>query len=458
MLSAATALNRFGLGARPEEPAPADAQRWLLEQLDRFEARPAAWASQPGSAAAVAQFLAERRDVRQAADETARAAAQQVYRRGSREAYVAAVGARTSAALQSATPFVERLVHFWSNHFAVSVDKQPVVGLAGAYEADAIRPHVLGRFQDMLLAAVRHPAMLLYLDQAASIGPGSQAGQRLAQRDGTRRRGLNENLAREILELHTLGVRSGYTQDDVTEFARALTGWSVAGLDAQPGAASPEGFTFRPLVHEPGARTLLGRRYTQAGEEQALAVLRDVATSPATARHVATKLARHFVADDPPPALVQRLADTFLQTGGDLPRVYRALVTAPEAAAPAPSKFKSPWDWTLSALRGIGRREIAPQQAVALFNQLAQPVWRPGSPAGWDDVAASWAAPDALVRRVELAQRIASQAGSAVDARDLAKRVLPGTLGDATASQIARAESPGSALALLLVSPEFLRR
>ncbi|TFZ08282.1 DUF1800 domain-containing protein [Ramlibacter humi] len=457
MLSA-TALNRFGLGARPDEPVPPDAQRWLLQQLDRFETRPPALASQPASGAALAQYLAERREVRQAADETARVAAQQVYRRGSREAYVAAVGARTSAALQSNTPFAERLVHFWSNHFAVSIDKLPVVGLAGAYEADAIRPHVLGRFHDLLLAAVRHPAMLLYLDQAASIGPDSPAGRRLAQRDETRRRGLNENLAREVLELHTLGVRSGYTQADVTEFARALTGWSVAGLDTPPGAASPEGFVFRPMVHEPGTRTLLGRRYPEGGEEQALAVLRDLAASPATARHVAAKLARHFVADDPAPALVQRLSDTFLQTGGDLPSVYRALVTAPEAAAPVPSKFKSPWDWTLSALRGLGRRDIAPQQAVALFNQLAQPVWRPGSPAGWDDVAASWAAPDALVRRVELAQRIASQAGNAVDARDLARRLLPGTLGEATATQIARAESPGSALALLLVSPEFLRR
>lgn len=454
MTAAAIALNRFGLGARRDDPLPADPQRWLLTQFERYEILPAPWQSLPRTPALLQDLLEQRQAVRQAGDGEKRAA-RQAYRRESRDEYLSAVGARAASALQTNAPFVERLVHFWANHFAVSIDKIAVVGLAGALEADAIRPHVLGRFEDMLLAVVRHPAMLLYLDQANSIGPDSVAGQRAAQRQQLRRRGLNENLAREILELHTLGVRSGYTQADVTEFARALTGWSLPGLDGEEARAA---FVYRPAVHQPGARTLLGRSYAAGGEEQARAILHDLATAPATARHIATKLARHFVADEPPPALVQRLADAFLRSGGDLSAVYRALVGAPEAWQPTLAKFKSPWEWAVSSLRALGRSEVPPMQMANLMNQLAQPVWRPGSPAGYDDVAATWAAPDALVRRLEVAQRLALQAGDTVDARALAPRLLPGVLGEATATAIARAESPASGLALLLVAPEFLRR
>jgi uncharacterized protein (DUF1800 family) len=454
MSAPAIALNRFGLGARPDEPRPAEPQRWLLSQFDKYEALPAPWNVPSRTPALVDAWLAQQRAVRQAAPDQ-RSGIREAYLRKGREEYLAAIGARAASALQTSTPFVERFVHFWSNHFAVSVDKLLVIGLAGGFEADAIRPHVLGRFEDLLMAAVRHPAMLLYLDQAQSIGPNSRAGLRAAERQ-PRARGLNENLAREILELHTLGVRSGYTQEDVTEFARALTGWTLPGDGG--GEADAGTFRFVPALHEPGTRTVFGHTYADGGEQQARAVLHDVATAPATARHIAGKLARHFVADDPPAALVQRLADTFTRTGGDLPSVYRELVVAPEAWQPASAKFKSPWEWAVSGQRALGRREIPPMQVANLMNQLGQPVWRPGSPAGYDDVAASWAAPDALLRRVEVAQRIAAQAGDTVDARALAPRVLPGALGEATVDAIARAESGGTALALLLVSPEFLRR
>jgi uncharacterized protein (DUF1800 family) len=455
MNAPAIALNRFGLGARPDEPPPLDPQRWLLSQFDKYEALPPAWKAAARTPVLVEAWLAQQRAVRQA-PEGQRSGIREAYLRQGRDEYVVAAGARTDSALQTDTPFVERLVHFWSNHFAVSVDKLLMVGLAGGFEADAIRPNVLGRFEDLLLAAVRHPAMLLYLDQAQSIGPGSAAGQRAQERQA-RGRGLNENLAREILELHTLGVRSGYTQDDVTEFARALTGWTLPGDAPQDGAGST--FRFVTALHEPGPRTVLGRSYADGGEAQARAILHDLATAPATARHIATKLARHFVADDPPPALVQRLADSFLRTGGDLSRLYRELVAAPEVWEPGQLKFKSPWDWGVSSLRALGRREVPQQQATNLWNQLGQPVWRPGSPAGYGDVNATWAAPDALIRRVEAAQRFAQQAGDAVDARALAPRVLPGdALTEATAGAIARADSGGTALALLLVAPEFLRR
>jgi uncharacterized protein (DUF1800 family) len=187
-------------------------------------------------------------------------------------------------------------------------------------------------------------------------------------------------------------------------------------------------------------------------------VLLDLAASPATARHIATKLARHFAGDDPPQPLIDRLSRAYLASGGDLPTIYRALIDSPEAAAPQPAKFKTPWEWSVSALRAVGGEKLDPAAAAAMLKQLGQPTWKPGSPAGWDDNAASWAAPEALMRRVEIAQRIADRAGSSIDARALADKVLPGVLSEATRTAIARAESPQEGLALLLVSPEFVRR
>jgi uncharacterized protein (DUF1800 family) len=250
-------------------------------------------------------------------------------------------------------------------------------------------------------------------------------------------------------------VRSGYTQADVTELARALTGWTLPGDAATAGGAT---FRFVPALHEPGRRSILGKTYPEDGEEQARAVIHDLAAAPSTALHVARKLARHFIGDEPSAPLVDRLADSFTRTGGNLASVYRELIAAPQSWQAGTAKFKSPWEWSVSGLRAIGRRSMPPAQAATLMTQLGQPVWRPGSPAGYSDTAATWAAPDALMRRVEVAQRLAQEAGDAVDARILAPGVLPGTLSDATAGAIARAESGGTALALLLVSPEFLRR
>lgn len=460
-MSAAIALNRFGLGTRPDEPTPADPKAWLLDQFSRFEPRPAVWADLPDGRTIGRDYAEQRRQIRATAkDDAARRDARKEMRQDARQIYVAAANARFASALTAPAPFIERLVHFWSNHFAVSADKIVALPFIGAFEAEAIRPHVLGRFEDMLFAVEQHPAMLLYLDQAQSIGPDSPAAERVAMLNPQRKAGLNENLAREIMELHTLGVRSGYDQTDVTEFARALTGWSVGGLGrggmAQPDSAGE--FQFRPGIHQPGARTIMGRRYDQPGQAQAAAVLHTLAAAPQTASHVATKLARHFVSDSPPPALVDRLAGAFQRSGGDLPTVYRTLIEAPEAWDPRQAKFKTPWEWLVSASRGIGMKEIGEMQTAGLMQQLGQPLWRPGSPAGYDDVAASWAAPDALVRRVEVAQRIGLRVGDKLDARTLGPKLLPGVIGPATAQQVASAESPATGLALLLVSPEFQRR
>jgi uncharacterized protein (DUF1800 family) len=445
-MSLSITLNRFGLGARPDDLSHTDFQAWLVSQFISYEPLPAAWEKQARTAALVDAWNNMQRSVRQA-PEGQRSGIREQYLRDGSLVYQAAVGARVSSALESTTPFVERLVHFWSNHFAVSVDKLLIVGFAGSFEADAIRPHVLGRFEDLLLAAVRHPAMLLYLDQAQSAGPNSGMA--------ARGRGLNENLAREILELHTLGVRTGYTQEDVKEFARALTGWTLPG---EVGTSGGNTFRFVTALHEPGSRELLGKTYSDTGEGQARAMIHDLASAPATALHISRKLAQHFVADEPPQALVIRLAKVFTDSGGELKELYKALISSPEVWQTKHSKFKSPWDWTISSMRALGRRTVSPSQVSALLTQLGQPVWRPGSPAGFKDTTSTWAAPDALMRRVEIAQRLAQESGDSVDARILAPKILPDVLTEATSNAIARAESRGTALALLLVSPEFLRR
>lgn len=460
------ALNRFGLGGSGANKPDRDARRWLLDQMAKYQPSPPAITALPGSKEAVGllQQVREAREERKEAQAkvaegmTPAANPEAQILKPLRDAYLAASSARNAAFVASETPFVDRLVAFWSNHFAVSIDKPAALGLAGAFENEAIRPHVLGKFSDMLFAVERHPGMLLYLDQAQSIGPGSMLAQRARQRGADKQPGLNENLAREILELHTLGVRTGYSQTDVTEFARALTGLTVSGLGRiarlLPGESGKA--VFVPQLHEPGTRTVLGKRYEDNGEKQGLLILADLATHPATARHIATKLARHFAADDPPPALVTRLEESFRKTGGDLPSLYRVLIEAPEVwSSPAP-KFRQPWEWLVSLQRASG--VVLPALPLAFAQrELGQQTWKPGSPAGFDDTSAAWAAPDALLRRVEFANRYARSVPT-TDARSLAPALFPGALGDMTAQSIARAETPAEALALLFVSPEMLRR
>lgn len=465
MRDAAIALHRYGLGGKSDAAPPSDPKRWLADQFTRFDPRPTSIAALPSSRVVVDMLRDRRelqRDKKQAemkpggGDDQLDATALMQLQKQVRDVYVQAVGVRTDLALTTEAPFMERLVHFWSNHFAISVDKIVTTGLAGAFEFEAIRPHVLGTFGAMLGAVERHPAMLLYLDQAQSIGPGSLIAKRAARR--AKEIGLNENLAREILELHTLGVRSGYGQTDVSELARAMTGWTVGGLARQRYLQGPgPGFWFAEIIHEPGSRKLLGKTYPQNGEAQAQAMLDDLAVHPSTARHIATKLARHFAADDPPPALVARLEQAFLASRGDLPTLYRVLIAAPEVWNGKP-KFRTPWEWAIAALRATGVNKLPGASAAGAFQQLGQPIWKPGSPAGYDDTAASWAGPDALYRRIEVAQRLAQRTAPAIDARELAGKQFPGVLSQSTSDALARAESGEQALALLLASPEMMRR
>jgi uncharacterized protein (DUF1800 family) len=321
-----------------------------------------------------------------------------------RPIYINEATARLRHAATTNRPFVERLTQFWTNHFAVSIDKIAVLGLAGAFEREAIRPHVLGNFTDLLLAVEQHPAMLLYLDNSLSVGPGSRAAQLVKRRQSGRKIGINENLAREILELHTLGVNGGYTQADVTTFAEVITGWSIGGdfgiggrLSQREDKGEPGKFTFRAMLHEPGAKTVLGKRYAEGDQSQGEAVLRDLAAKPATANFIATKLARHFIADDPSPAVVERIAKAFTKSHGDLPTVYRALVDSNEAWSEPLPKYKTPSDYIVSTYRALDLPVDMTRRGLASFEVLGQRTYSPGSPAGWPDRSADWDGGSALM-------------------------------------------------------------
>jgi uncharacterized protein (DUF1800 family) len=359
--------------------------------------------------------------------------------------YLDEARARFDFALSTQIGFAERLVWFWSNHFCVSASKTIVLPLAGAFEREAIRPHIRGKFADMLLAVETHPAMLLYLDNARSTGPNSVAGK-------LRGRGLNENLAREILELHTLGVRTGYSQTDVTNFAKVITGWSVVPRRQDDGGE----FVFNERLHEPGTRHVIDRDYEDRGFEQGRAVLLRLAKHPATAKHIATKLARHFIADEPPPALIDRLASRFRDTDGDLNEVSKALVSAPEALEAPRSKLRRPSDWLVGALRAIG---TAPDDIRRLLNTqkaLGEALWRPAAPNGFSDNNDAWM--DGLGERLDVANQLARRSGDLVDPDNVAEMTFGPLLSDDTRRTLAGAESRQQALALLLMSPEFQRR
>jgi uncharacterized protein (DUF1800 family) len=458
-LQAAIAANRFGLGAKPGElDRISNPESWLLDQVQGPSRLPAELRDLPPSA----DVLVEARELRRA-QRQARAADEDIvqrYGRWARQHYVSQTSARYLTAAASAEPFHERLVHFWSNHFAVSADKQPLPTIAGLMENEAIRPNVAGRFYDLLRAVETHPAMLVYLDNQRSIGPNSPFGKRANRRRSDQAFGLNENLAREILELHTLGVDGGYTQKDVTSFAKVITGWSIGGATdrGQLADGTPGTFEFREIMHEPGAQRVLGNTYSQRGLDQGEAVLRDLATHPATAHFVSTKLARHFVADEPPVALVDRMTNAWLDSGGDLPTVYAVLVQSKESWTEDQQKYKTPHDLVISTLRAFDYKPDRPQFIVGALGLLGQTPFRPGSPEGWPDTAEQWGGADALYKRIEWSNTVARLIGSRVDPAALGDAVLGPRFNPETRKAVSRAESRIQGMTLFLASPDFQRR
>ncbi|MEJ1160748.1 DUF1800 domain-containing protein [Prosthecomicrobium sp. N25] len=472
---AAVAVNRFGLGARPGEMAriAADPRGAVLAQLDRPVAallqgpglRPSDEAIRANRYAEIEREAARARKLT-----VATAAPVQAGKPGGdgmaapdmaaprpnvpepppidAQIFQDEIVARLRRQVATETPLLERLVLFWSNHFAVAASKSGAVKSAvGALEREAIRPHVLGRFADMLAAVETHPAMLLYLDNTQSVGPASTVGR-------NQKRGLNENLAREILELHTLGVDGGYSQEDVTNLARVITGWMMTSPDDDLFHGGR--FTFAVQRHEPGEHRVLGRAYAPDLHRQGLAALADLARHPATARHLAVKLVRHFVADEPPAELVALLERRYRETDGDLGQVVRALVTADAGWRAPPAKLRTPQEFLIGAHRTIDRTpEFGPvQQALGL---MGQPIFNPPGPNGWPDRTSDWLAPAGLSARLDVAAQLARSAGDR-DPRRVIAEVLADAVSPETRDAVMRAESRQQGLALLLMSPDLQRR
>lgn len=413
MSTAHIALNRFGLGARPgEAPRLGDPRGWLVEQL--AGAPPGLGVHAPPADATADLFRTFQAALRARDEDRIAELRREVQRH--RQAEMAAV---LTTRIVTDRPFVERWVAFWSNHLCVSaLDGFQTAFLAGAYEREAIRPNVFGRFEELVLASARHPAMLTYLDNVRSVGPGSVAARRPQRGGGAAAqafRGLNENYARELLELHTVGVEGGYGQEDVEQLARILTGWGVDALgparggirgDDTGGRAEPElRFRFNPLLHEPGRKRVMGRSYDQ-GEGGGVAVIRDLARHASTARFLAEKLATHFIDDAPPPSAVEVLERAWLDTDGNLREVARTLVRLDEAWDPRWRKFRTPQDWFVAVLRAVDAGE-AGANFPQILQQLRHPLWAPSSPKGFGDLRREWADPDALMNRAELARTLA---------------------------------------------------
>lgn len=453
-LQTSIAVTRFAMGARPGELASVgrDARGWLEAQIEA--GAPRLEGDHPTTADALTNLDAYNEASRRAremaaADGSDPTDARREARGELRDHTTDEFHARARLAATTPHGFSERWTLFWANWFTVAIQKLQVSALVGPFERDVIRRHAFGGFEDMLLAAERHPAMLYYLDQAASRGPNSDYADR---RGG----GLNENLAREILELHSLGSDGGYSQADVTEFAKALTGWSADRTEP----VAEDGFMFRPSFHEPGDRVVMGKTYASArpGDRQGQAILRDLARHPSTARHAARRIARHFVADDPPARLVQSLETAWRRSDGDLAAVARALIAAPEAWAVDQRKIKTPYDFMISAYRAADETPRLVSHIQQPLIQLGQRAWSAPAPDGWPDEGAAWATPDGLVKRLSIAQQLAERAAPDGDPVQRAESVLGARLQDDTRTAIARAQDREDAFALLVMSPEFQRR
>ncbi|MBI1360772.1 MAG: DUF1800 family protein [Alphaproteobacteria bacterium] len=514
LLQGAIAANRFGLGARPGEilAASSDPRGWLKAQI-----RPDAALIPADGLMTVEQVFTERREAyanmspddlaklggkrKAAADPSMQTSdgsrpepggqnpalanipqeVRKEIQKEARQGLQQEIAARSRHAAATPDPFAERWVRFWSNHFTVAARNPQLIGIVGPFERDVIRAHAFGSFAGLLGASTFHPTMLVYLDANRSIGPSTQVAER-------RKLGLNENLAREVLELHTMGVDTGYTQADVIEFAKALTGWTVGG-QARPGGGQnqqklarlagrrrgggqgggliqvaldlqdhPGETVFVEPFHEPGSRKILGKTYSVQGKQQAAAVLDDLARSPATAHHIATKLARHFVADDPPPAAVAKLQAVFLETHGDLSALARTVVDLDEAWVEAPAKFKTPEELLVSVSRAAGAQAAFGRDQRAVYVSLAQQPFGAPSPAGWPDIASAWSGADAVMKRLEWANAVSQRMSAMGSPEDFLDRALGPMAGEKTRQGVSRAESAEQGFTLALMSPEFQRR
>ncbi|WP_339948512.1 DUF1800 domain-containing protein [uncultured Albimonas sp.] len=448
---------RFGLGFRPDQRVERDPEAMVAGLTALASARPIVDEEEDRR---LWTELKEFRDAKKAdrkqggkkANDMAMAGSVDEERKEFRQRLYHVWNASLARSIEAEHAFAERMARFWANHFSVSIKFPAHASRVAGFEDQAIRPHLAGSFADMLKGVTMHPAMLVFLDQHRSAGPSSAA----AKRDGL---GLNENLGREILELHTLGVSAPYSQQDVISLAMLLTGFTMR---ARRGT-----FVYRDNFAEPGRFELLGETYRGGDQAETLRALEALATHPATARHVATKLAAHFVADQPPAELVSALEANFRQTGGDLPALSRTLLSHPAAWGPLGGKVRQPQEIVVAALRAAGvtgetlSRRNDPFQGLTLkaLKDLGQQVNRAPGPDGWPEAAAEWINPGALAIRLEWAARMGEVlAARKVDPREYAEVALRDALDPKTAWAIAAAAEKREGFALLLASPDFNRR
>lgn len=445
------ALNRFGLGAAPGDEAAlgGDPRGWVLAQIDPVQSAPGLYRTRQTSAMILQGIYDAQRD----SDEARAQAIRQAFRREFNPSLVT----RARLMIASDRPLVDRMTMFWSNHFTVSNSRRVIAPAIPAYEREVIVPHIFGRFADMLKAAARHPCMTVYLDNAGSVGPNSRIGLQRADRGN--RAALNENLAREILELHTLGVGGGYSQDDVVAFAKVISGWTHGGVRGRNDPRPVHGaFEFHEGFHEPGAKTVLGRTYAENGEQEGLDVLDALARHPSTARHIATKLVRHFVADDPPAEAVGRIAQVFQETDGDLAAVMRAVVALPQAWIDPLAKVKTAYEYVIAVHRAAGRIRATQRDIFEPLRLMGHFPFAAPSPAGWGDTARDWIAPEALMRRIEWARRFSGILPASLNPTQFLDAVIGPVASDDVHLWVSRAPSGDAALAMILASPEFQRR
>lgn len=427
---------RFGYGLRPDETPPKEPEDWLLGQL---VPRSTPLAYTPLSVL----HAASRASARLMEGRPAPTPDPMLLGLAANFGAMLATEERAWAQqrLSSSAPFLDRLVDFWTNHLSVSRRVPGIAPSIPPYEHEAIRPHVLGRFEDMLIAAIRHPAMLHYLGNHISMGPQSVAGRHFG-------RGLNENLAREVLELHTVSPAAGYGQADVEALAALLSGW---GMETAPAT----GFRFQPSRHQPGSKSLLGRSFPD-GEAGGLAALRFLANHPATFQHLASKLVRHFVDDQPAPGDVARVAAALSETSGDLAAAVRAVIALPSAWIPL-RRFRSPRDYMLAVGRALGGVSALAIPVLRGMRETGQPIWAAPAADGWPDTTAAWLGPDTLLRRIELAHAMA-RTFPVADPVGLAHHIMGPLIRTETATAIHRAPSRVEAMALLFGSPEWMRQ
>jgi uncharacterized protein (DUF1800 family) len=469
-LEGAIAAHRFGLGARPGEIARASAnpKAWLVDQLNGGAPQPPPL---PGGQpyADAGKLVSEEEDykvgkLKAKGDKAARKAA---IAKGEaappkdadggnlrKQTFYDEMGARLALGITTDRPFAERLVRFWSNHFTVSGAKKKTLLFIGDYEREAIRPYIAGNFEDMLFAVCMHPAMQIYLDNWHSTGPNSPVGLKNSKK------GLNENLGRELMELYTLGVDAGYTQADVIAMAKLLTGWGIYDGHAN-------GFGFFADHHEPGPITLRGKTYP-AGWDGSVAAIKDLAHDPATARHIARKFATHFIADDPPKESVARLEKVFNDTHGNLHALSVAVVNDPAAWNPDLRKFRTPVEYVTAAMRLTGwKGEGAPlgehkdkqmRRLISSVRMMGEVPFEATSPKGYADTADAWSGSDGLLDRIQWAKEFGDNMPPDINVGAMANDGLGPLLSANTKTVMGKASSKSEAVALLLASPEFQRR